>query len=136
MIDLFFAANLCLAVDGDTLRCGEDRIRLHGIDAPDFNCNGRGDWCRQDVRAAERSRQHLAGLIEGRDIKCERRDVDRYRRAVAVCWTGALHVDQAGPYKGARWFVKMVDLNCEMVRAGHAIDWPRYSGGAYAKCAR
>ena len=26
------------------------------------------------------------------------------------------------------------DIACEMVRMGHATDWPLYSKGAYARC--
>lgn len=52
MLDLLFAAGLCMAVDGDTLNCDGVRIRLHGIDAADFHCVGRGAWCREDRQAA------------------------------------------------------------------------------------
>jgi endonuclease YncB( thermonuclease family) len=40
----------CHAIDGDTLRCGEERIRLVGIDAPELP----GIAVRKDVRRAIR----------------------------------------------------------------------------------
>lgn len=116
MIDLLFAAGLCLAVDGDTLRCGEHRIRLHGIDAPE----------RRDP-GGEASKRYLASIIEGAGIRCAPKGRDRYGRTVAVCYVDRL---------AGGWFQKPggYSLNCMMVRARHARDWPKYSGGAYADC--
>lgn len=44
-------------------------------------------------------------------------DTDRYGRTVAQCWL-----------PDGR------DLACEMVKAGWAVDMPRYSKGAYRRC--
>lgn len=129
MIELIFAAGLCVAVDGDTLACDGHRIRLHGIDAPDYTCAGRGDWCREDPRAARAAHNHLDYLVRNTEVRCLVRGKDRYGRDVAVCSVAGLlggWFQQPGGYS----------LNCMMVAAGHAIDWPKYSGGAYAKCGR
>jgi len=92
--------------DGDTIRDGRLRIRLWGIDAPELH----------DPQGPA-SRAYLRALIDGQPVACDPRDTDRYGRTVAVC------ILSDGR-----------DLACEMVRAGMARDWPRYSGGAYARC--
>ena len=122
MIDFLFAAGLCVAVDGDTLRCGDKRIRLHGIDAPDFSCNGRRDECWHNPKAAEAARKHLELLIVDRPVKCSTIGGDRYGRIVALCWASD------SPVTG--------DLACLMVKAKHARDWEKYSKGIYARCAK
>lgn len=99
-------------VDGDTLAIGNVRIRLWGIDAPESRqtCEGKaGDVyeCGRDATAA------LREVIAGRPIECTERDRDQYSRVVAICRT------EAG------------EVNAAMVRRGWAVDYRRYSGGAY-----
>lgn len=71
-------------IDGDTLRIGNERVRLHGIDAPErdqpcFDAEGQGwacgDWVTAQARAA----------FEGRAALCEKLHRDRYGRTVARC---------------------------------------------------
>jgi endonuclease YncB( thermonuclease family) len=47
-------------------------------------------------------------------LTCSKKDVDRYRRFVGQC----LLPDGR-------------DIACEQVKAGHAVDWPKYSRGHY-----
>ncbi|GGK28423.1 thermonuclease family protein [Salinarimonas ramus] len=102
-------------IDGDTIRlCGLDTsVRLYGIDAPESgqpcrNAAGRSYRCGSEATAT------LSDLIgrTGR-VSCERKDVDRYGRIVAVCRAGGL------------------DINAEMVRQGWAVEYRRYSDGRY-----
>lgn len=93
--------------DGDTILGGKNRIRIWGIDAPELSDRG-----------GEASRDFLRALVAGKPLTCEVLDRDRYGRRVARC------ILPDGR-----------DLACEMVRAGHAMDWPRYSRGAYGGCA-
>ena len=95
-------------VDGDTLRIGRARIRLHGIDAPESaqtcsDTHGRPYPCG---RAAGRA---LESMVGGGTVRCAVRDTDRHRRAVAVCSLGAR------------------DLNAWMVLNGHALAYRRYA---------
>lgn len=112
MTCLVGAAAVCVlfvstAIDGYTLRSQPDPdIRLWGIDAP-----GHDDVGGPAATAA------LTELIAGQVLICQIKDVDDLGRTVAKCFL-----------PGRR------DLACEMVRLGHARDWPRYSGGAYAGC--
>lgn len=92
--------------DGDTFRSGDLRIRLWGIDAPELKDHGGPE-----------ARQALADLTVGQPLVCDVVNVGKYGRMIAKCRLPG----------GA-------DLACEMVKAGHAIDWPKYSGGAYAGC--
>jgi endonuclease YncB( thermonuclease family) len=71
------------AGDGDSFRVGARRIRLYGIDAPEFRqtCQVRfSNWsCGVDAAAA------LSKLIDDQPIMCESRDRDVYGRTVATC---------------------------------------------------
>ncbi len=99
-----------LVVDGDSLKFGSVAVRLHGIDAPEANqvCSRSGqEWrCGFEATAA------LAALVENHWVDCSELDKDRYGRIIAVCSTG-------GPLG--------VELNREMVAAGWAIAYRRYS---------
>ena len=95
------------AIDGDTLELGGQRIRLFGMDAVEAlqNCERDGEaWaCGRDASLA------LNAIIEGRSLQCERRDVDRYGRIVAVCWRDGQDIGRA------------------MVRMGLAVALPEFS---------
>lgn len=108
-------------IDGDTLRIGQVRIRLAGIDAPE-----RDQTCETPsgtVRCGEVATAGLRDIIADNEVRCERRDTDRYGRMVAICWAGYdPHDHTAG-----------VILNSQMVRLGLAIDYARYSHGEYAR---
>jgi len=83
--------------------------------APGCRC-----WTRFGPGAARSCcRRALAALIKGQTLACDLMDVDRYDRPVIRCKLPS----------GA-------DLGCEMIRQGHAEEWTRYSGGAYARCGR
>ena len=84
----------CTATDGDTLRCGNERIRLWSLDAPELHQKG-----------GEASKQYLRRLTTGRQVTCVLPRVYArwrysYKRRVAQC------------------FVGKKDLACEMIRTG------------------
>ena len=104
-------------IDGDSLEVGRERIRLHGIDAPEGrqrcrDANGDDYACGRDARRA------LAALIDSRPVTCRMVTHDQYARDVAIC------------------MVDGRDLGDAMVRAGHARDYARHSGGRYAAAER
>ena len=93
--------------DGDSVRVAGERVRLHGIDAPESKqtCVAGGSRWRCGAEAT----RALARRIGGRSIACEERDRDRYGRIVAVCR------------------VRGEDLNRWMVRQGWALAYRHYS---------
>lgn len=96
--------------DGDTLRCGADRIRLFGVDAPELR---RGQTPAEPYAYA--ARDELIRLTRGR-VGCRPIDRDRYGRIVAKCWSSL-----------------SPDLNAALIRSGYATEYRRYSKGLYAK---
>lgn len=101
------------AVDGDTIRAGETRIRLSAIDAPELSQRCRGAkgtlyLCGRD------SRDFLAALIAD-GVECRVIAFDEYRRAVASC--------RAADGR---------DIGAVMVRAGHAVPYWKFGGAIYA----
>jgi endonuclease YncB( thermonuclease family) len=100
-------------VDGDTLEIHGQRIRLRGVDAPESSqiCHRDGHpWrCGQAAALA------LSTLVGRQTVTCDVHGRDRYKRAVATCTVGG------------------EDMNQWLVESGWALDWPRYSKGAYAE---
>ena len=83
----------CVASDGDSLRCGRERIRLLGIDAPELSrCQPRRTCAPGDP---VRSRDHLRSLLNGRRLLVERVGRDRYGRTLAVVHAGAVNLSCA-----------------------------------------
>ena len=68
----------CQAVDGDTLRCGAERVRMVGLDAPELH-----GQCPREVRRARAARDRLAELVAG-GVTLRPRGRDRYRRLLAL----------------------------------------------------
>lgn len=89
-------------VDGDTLRCGEIRIRLAGIDTPEMpgHCRQGRDCTPGDPYAAK---AHLQQIVSRGALRCTQQDVDHYGRSIARCTVGDM------------------DLSCEQLRSGHAV---------------
>lgn len=99
-------------IDGDTIEIHGQRIRLWGIDAPEGgqSCYRYGEpWrCGKDAAKA------LADFLGARTVSCSKWDRDRYRRTVAV------------------FRVVGQDIGSWLVSKGWALDYVRYSEGAYA----
>lgn len=68
----------CRALDGDTIRCGETRVRLAGLDAPELRAR-----CEAERRLAEAATERLEALMEG-GVRLTEAGGDRYGRVLAV----------------------------------------------------
>ena len=92
-------------VDGDSLKAGDEQIRLLGIDAPELrqNCRdaqGRGWQCGRAAKT------RLAELVSKGDVACTSHGKDRYGRTLAVCSGG-----------------NIPDVGEVLVREGYAVNF-------------
>ena len=75
-------------IDGDTIEIHGQRIRLHGIDAPESSqeclSSNRTPW-----RCGQRAALVLAEHIANSAIRCHPLDRDRYGRIIATCLKGS-----------------------------------------------
>ncbi|MCC6918785.1 MAG: thermonuclease family protein [Alphaproteobacteria bacterium] len=99
--------------DGDTLRIGDTRIRLSGIDAPErsAHCTVKASGAR--IACGAEARDRLTALVGNRSLGCIDDGSDRYGRTLATCYA-----TRQG---------KRVDIAREMVRQGWALAYRRYS---------
>lgn len=91
-------------IDGDTIRIGDTRIRLAGIDAPEL-----------DTREGKLARLFLVRALGNQEVRCRDTGERTYKRIVATCSIGT------------------IDLGEFIVREGWARDWPKFSRGRYAE---
>jgi len=107
-------AGVPTVTDGDTIRIGEARIRLFGIDAPEGKQSCQRDgvaWlCGQEAGG------YLRKLLNGEPVTCTARNKDRYGRIVAIC-----------KLPDGR------DICADMVGEGLALAYRQYGGEIYDK---
>ena len=91
-------------VDGDSLEIGRRRIRLLGIDAPEYR-----QFCfdaqKQKYECGKESRAYLDKMLKNARYKvdCRAQKTDIYKRELAEC------------------FIGKTNLNLEMLKAGWAV---------------
>lgn len=81
-------------IDADSLLVAGQEIRLHGIDAPEWN---------QPCKLPDGGQFHpgreavawLKSVAEGRLVACHPEDRDRYKRVVATCYLDGRNLNQA-----------------------------------------
>lgn len=93
----------CWVIDGDTIVINKVHIRLSGIDAPEL-----------DHPYGQNAKRTLMALCRGQIVTAITDGSLSHDRAVATC-----HLEDGR------------DLSAEMVRAGLALDWRKFSGGRY-----
>ena len=96
-----------IIIDGDTIHIGKNKIRLHGIDAPEIK-----QTCKIEDKiwnCGIESSLALKKLILDNNIVCVVADIDRYKRYIAEC------------------FINNQNINKLMVRNGWAIAYRYYS---------
>ncbi len=103
-----FEARVSKVLDGDTftLRGEPRRIRVWGLDAPEWNHEG-----------GSRATSSLRNMISGEQLRCAVLDIDRYGRLVAQCFL-----------PDGR------DIAAAMIASGAAAEYCKYSGGYYGTC--
>lgn len=108
-------------VDGDTIRVGQTRVRLQGIDAPESGqrCGsaGIGVWsCGDWVTAQVRER------YEGRMAACRFIELDRYARSVAVCSVGGEDIGGTLVREGLAFAYRAYSMRYDADEKAAAID--------------
>ena len=94
-------------IDGDTIHIKSNKIRLHGIDAPETKQTCEID--NEDWDCGKQSTKELKNLINNQKVECITNDIDRYNRYVAIC------------------YVNEININKWMVKNGWAIAYRYYS---------
>ena len=94
-------------IDGDTIHIENNKIRLHGIDAPELNQNC--NYENKDWECGQQSKKFLLQLINLNTVNCQVMGIDRYKRYIAIC------------------YVKKMNINKMMVKNGWAIAYRYYS---------
>ena len=107
--DLSGRVHITKVSDGDSLRSGNLRIRLFGIDAPELkqHCADQHGVVWGCGAAAQRQLNDLIGT--NKDLQCSLRDVDQYGRLVMQCFNGS------------------TDIGAAMVRSGYALAYRAFS---------
>ncbi len=90
-------------IDGDTIAISGVKIRLAGIDAPEM-----------DHPYGKKAKFAMMAMCNGQTITARFEGTLSHDRSVATCYL-----------PDGR------DLGAELVKAGLAIDWPKFSGGKY-----
>ena len=101
-------SGFAVVTDGDTIKISNNKIRLHGVDAPEKkqNCTKNA----KEYNCGTVATEALIKKINKNAVKClTQKNKDRYNRFIGTC------------------FVEGTDLNKWMVRNGHAIAYRRYS---------
>lgn len=87
-----------IAQDGDSLDIGGKRIRLFGIDAPEFD-----QTCQKDDASwpcGEAAKAQLAELMAGQRVECIGQGVDQYGRMLGICSAGRTQLNQVMAEQG------------------------------------
>ena len=101
-------SGFAVITDGDTIKISNNRIRFHGIDAPEKN-----QKCIKNLKEYSCGKVATVALIKKiskNQVKClVQEKKDKYNRYIGVC------------------FVENEDLNKWMVRNGYAVAYRHYS---------
>ncbi|MGJ8585052.1 MAG: thermonuclease family protein [Marinosulfonomonas sp.] len=93
----------CYVIDGDTIIIGKTKIRIAGIDAPELD----HPW-------GKKAKYTLVKMCKGQVVTAVVSEEMSYDRIVAKCY-----------------LPDGTDIAAALVKQGLALDWARFSGGAY-----
>ena len=96
-----------IIIDGDTIHINNDKIRLHGIDAPEINQTciyNQKEW-----DCGKKSYEFLKNLTFKKTVSCNIMNKDKYKRYIGIC------------------YVNKKNINSYIVEKGWAIAYRYYS---------
>ncbi|RWA74582.1 thermonuclease family protein [Mesorhizobium sp.] len=99
--------------DGDSLTLGTERIRMRGIDAPEYTQTCRKEGA--DYPCGRLARQSLVRLIANRPVSCSGWQRDRYGRLLGDCKAGDTQLNRAQVQAG--WAVAFGDFETDEATA-------------------
>lgn len=105
-------------LDGDSLSANGEKLRLEGIDAPEWSqmCTRLTDGVSREWPCGQRSRAYLKNLLSNKRVTCNSYGRDKYDRPLVKCKIGE------------------IDLNASVVSAGWAVSYgDYYAEEAHAK---
>jgi endonuclease YncB( thermonuclease family) len=73
------AGERCAALDGGTVQCGRERVKIEGI----------------SVTAGKDARERLQRRLQGGEVVIERRGTDKYGRTLGRLFVGGQRITQA-----------------------------------------
>ena len=79
-------------IDGDTIHIENNKIRLHGIDAPELNQNC--NYKNKDWECGQQSKKYLIQLIDSNAVNCQVIGIDRYKRYIGICYVNKLNINK------------------------------------------
>ncbi|MGR3713631.1 MAG: thermonuclease family protein [Shimia sp.] len=88
--------------DADTIVVDGTPVRFQGVDAPELK-----------TRAGQDAKRWMVNYLRGAKVNCELTGERSYDRYIGVCYVGKQ------------------DIGAAVIKAGHALDCQRYSGGRY-----
>ena len=81
----------CTAMDGATLQCGRERVKVEGLSAPELKAPG-----------GQQARQRLQQRLQAGEIVIERRGRDKHGRTLGRLFVGGKRITQTDVAPGAR----------------------------------
>jgi micrococcal nuclease len=76
-------ADRCIAIDGDTLVCNRQKVRLANVDAPELKAAG-----------GREAKRRLQALVQGREVALKPHGQDRYGRLLAEAFVDGRRIEQ------------------------------------------
>lgn len=95
-------------IDGDSLVIKGEKIRLHGIDAPELKQTCQTNKGKKQL-CGKMAKQSLQRLIKNQKVTCLGNSRDKYKRLLATC------------------YVEPFNINKKMVTDGWALAYRKYS---------